>query len=244
VTVPRVSKHRVAVLKIVTNQLSVTAAAAEVGLSRGHLHRLLRRYREGGLEALEPHSRRPRSSPGRTPEPVRERIVALRTGLTARGLDAGPVTIAWHLGREGLPVPSTSTVRRVLHAAGLVIPEPRKRPRSSWLRFEAAIPKELWQSDVTHWRLADGTEVEICSWLDDHARYRRALTATSRAVRIHGSPDVTATVCSKCADRLVSRVTAVHPSASTFTAGFPAFTMGSIASTMPSASRGPWPGSP
>src|SRR6185436_11830845 len=76
------------------------------------------------------------------------------------------------------------------------------------------------------------------------SRYRRALTGTSRAVRIHGSPAVTATVCSKCADKLVSRVTAVHPSASTFTAGFPAFTIGSIASTMPSASRGPWPGSP
>src|SRR4249919_1741546 len=80
--------------------------------------------------------------------------------------------------------------------------------------------------------------------LDHHARYRRALTGTSRAVSIHGSPDVTATVCSKCADRLVSRVIAVHPSASTFTAGFPAFTMGSIASTMPSVSRGSCPGSP
>ncbi len=55
---------------------------------------------------------------------------------------------------------------------------------------------------------------------------------------------VTATVCSKCADRLPSRVTAVQPSASTFTAALPAFTIGSIASTMPSVSRGPRPGSP
>ena len=52
-------------------------------------------------------------------------------------------------------------------------------------------------------------------------RYARAGTGTSRAVRIHGSPAVTATVCSKCADRLPSRVTAVQPSASTFTAGLP-----------------------
>ena len=52
---------------------------------------------------------------------------------------------------------------------------------------------------------------------------------------------VTTTVCSKCADRLPSRVTAVHPSPSTFTAGLPKFTIGSIASTMPSASRGPRP---
>ena len=77
------SKHRVAVLKVVSGQLSVTAAAAEYGLSRQHLQRLLRRYRDGGLDALEPRSRRPLSNPARTPDAVRERIVALRTELTA-----------------------------------------------------------------------------------------------------------------------------------------------------------------
>jgi transposase InsO family protein len=185
------SKHRVAVLKVVSGRLSITATAAEFDLSRGHLHRLLRRYREGGLEALEPRSRRPRSSPGRTPEAVRERIVALRTELTAQGLDAGPLTIAWHLEREGLRVPSTSTIRRVLHAAGLVVPEPHKRPRSSWHRFEAAMPNEVWQSDMTHWQLADGSEVEICSWLDDHSRYLLGCTAFGR---VDGA-DVVATFC-------------------------------------------------
>ncbi len=183
------SKHRVAVFKVVSKQLSVTAAAAAYGMSRQHLHRLLRRYRDGDLEALEPRSRRPRSNPGRTPEPVRTRIIELRTELTGRGLDAGPVTIAWHLEREGLGVPSTSTIRRILHAAGLVVPEPRKRPRSSWIRFEAAAPNELWQSDVTHWRLADASEVEICSWLDDHARYLLGCTAFRRV----GGDDVVAT---------------------------------------------------
>jgi transposase InsO family protein len=174
------SKHRVTVLKVVSKQLSVTAAAAESGMSRGHLHRLLRRYRDGGLDALEPRSRRPRTNPGRTPDAVRARIVELRTELTARGLDAGPLTIAWHLGRAGLMAPSTSTVRRILHAAGLVVPEPRKRPRSSWIRFQAAAPNELWQSDFTHWRLVDGSEVEIISWLDDHSRYLLGLVACGR----------------------------------------------------------------
>jgi transposase InsO family protein len=183
------SKHRVAILKVVSSQLSVTAAAAEYGISRGHLHRLLRRYRDHGMEAVEPRSRRPCSSPGRTPDVVCARIVALRLELTARGLDAGPVTIAWHLEREGLPVPSTSTIRRVLHAAGLVVPEPRKRPRSSWIRFEAAAPNELWQSDFTHWRLADGTEVEIINWLDDHSRYLLGCTVFRRV----GGDDVVAT---------------------------------------------------
>ena len=147
------SKYRVTVLKVVSAQLSVTAAAAQSGISRGHLHRLLRRYRDAGIDGLEPRSRRPRTSPGRTPNALRDRITALRVDLVARGLDAGPATIGWHLEREGLPVPSTSTIRRILGAAGLVVPEPHKRPRSSWIRFEAAAPNEVWQSDFTHWHL-------------------------------------------------------------------------------------------
>jgi len=83
------SMHRVAVLKVVSKHLSVTRAAAAYGISRQHLQGLLKRYREGGLEALEPRSRRPRTSPGRTAEDVRARIVALRLERTARGLDAG-----------------------------------------------------------------------------------------------------------------------------------------------------------
>ena len=184
------SKHRVAVLKVVSKQLSITAAAAEYGMSRQHLHRLLRRYRGGGLEAVEPRSRRPHTSPQGTSDAVRSRIVALRIELTAGGLDAGPATIAWHLGRAGLPVvPSTSTIRRILGAAGLVVPEPRKRPRSSWIRFEAAAPNDVWQSDFTHWRLADGSEVEIISWLDDHSRYLLGCTVFRRV----GGDDVVAT---------------------------------------------------
>jgi transposase len=168
------SRARVAVLKVISKELSVTAAAAEYGYSRQHLHRLVARYQAGGLDAVEPRSRRPLSNPRATEEKVREFIVRTRLELTAAGWDAGPVTIAWHLEQAGLHVPSTSTIRRILHAAGLVIPEPRKRPRSSYLRFQADQPNECWQSDFTHWPLADGTDAEVISWLDDHSRYLRA----------------------------------------------------------------------
>ncbi|MFE4948718.1 IS481 family transposase [Leifsonia sp. NPDC056665] len=171
------SKNRVAVLKVVSEQLTVSAAAAEFGMSRQHLHRLLTRYREGGLDAVEPRSRAPHTSPHRASEEVRNRIVQLRQELTGNGLDAGPVTISWHLGHEGLTAPAVSTIRRILHEAGLVVPEPRKRPRSSYVRFQAAQPNETWQSDFTHWRLADGTDAEILNWLDDHSRYLLACTA-------------------------------------------------------------------
>lgn len=164
------SRARVAVLQVVSDQLTVTAAAAEYGFSRRHLHRLLARYRTGGLDAVEPRSRRPNGSSRATPPEVRQRVLELRLQLTAEGLDAGPETIRWHLEQEQLRVLSTSTIRRILHQAGLIVPEPRKRPRSSYIRFQAAQPNEMWQSDFIHWRLADGTDVEILNWLDDHSR--------------------------------------------------------------------------
>jgi transposase InsO family protein len=171
------SRTRVAVLQIVSKQLTVTAAAAEFGYSDRQLRRLVARYREGGLDALQPRSRRPKSSPTQTPPTVRKRVVELRTQLTGQGLDAGPATIGWHLEREGLGSPSTSTIRRILHQAGLITPQPHKRPKSSYVRFEAAQPNETWQSDFTHWRLADGTDVEVLNWLDDHSRYLLSCTA-------------------------------------------------------------------
>src|SRR5437868_3141701 len=171
------SRARVAVLKAATGQLSVTAAAAECGFSRRHLHRLLVRYREGGLEALEPRSRAPRTNPAQTPGEICERVIELRAQLTANGLDAGPVTIAWHLEREGLRAPAPATISRILTRAGMVSPQPRKRPRSSYLRFEMAQPNEMWQSDFIHWRLADGGDVEVLNWLDDHSRYLLSCTA-------------------------------------------------------------------
>jgi transposase InsO family protein len=170
------SRARVAVLQVVSRQLSVTAASAEYGISRRHLHRLLARYRDGGLDALEPRSRRPKTTPIAAPDDLRERVIELRRQLVADGLDAGPVTIAWHLEREGLRVLSTSTIRRILHQAGLITPQPRKRPRSSYIRFQADQPNETWQSDFMHWRLADDSDAEVLNWLDDHSRYLLSAT--------------------------------------------------------------------
>ena len=171
------SKARVAVLKVISKELSVTAAAAEYGYSRQHLHRLLARYRPRASR----RSSRAHGDPRRTRAPPPSRCGADRRATTAADQGTastpGPVTIAWHLEQEGHRPPSTSTIRRILHAAGLVTPEPRKRPRSSYRRFAAAQPNECWQSDFTHWRLADGTDVEILNWLDDHSRYLLGATA-------------------------------------------------------------------
>ena len=107
-------------------------------------------------------------------------IVRLRKELADQGLDAGPDTLCWHLTHHHGVHVSPATVARYLAKAGLVVAAPTKRPRSSYLRFAAELANECWQSDVTHYRLADGTGAEILSWLDDHARYALSVTAQAR----------------------------------------------------------------
>lgn len=174
------SKQRVVVLSIVHQGLTVTEAAKEHGFTRTHIYTLLKRYKEGGLDAVEPRTSRPKSSPHATSEQLRNRIVQLRIALDRGGLDHGPISIQSYLASEGFRPPSTSTIRRILHQAGLITPEPRKRPKSSYVRFEAAQPNETWQSDFTHWSLAGGKDVEIINWLDDHSRMLLSITVYSR----------------------------------------------------------------
>lgn len=182
------SKAGVVVLEVVSGNLSVTAAARSYGISRQHIYRLLDRYREGGLEAVDPRSRRPASNPRAVSDEIVAAVVLLREKLVAEGLDAGPITLQHHLGTQGLAVPAASTIRRILVHHGLITPAPRKRPKSSYRRFAAEQPNECWQSDFTHWKLADGTDIEILNWLDDHSRYLLCCTAYRRVA----GPDVVA----------------------------------------------------
>ncbi len=174
------SKSRVIVLSVVHQGLTKAEAGRRYGVSWQWVNTLVNRYHQGGLDALEPRSRRPSTNARATPESVRTRVVELRLQLDAAGLDAGPVTIAHHLAAERNTVPSTSTIRRILHAAGLIEPAPKKRPSSSLRRFAADQPNECWQSDFTHWHLTDGTDVEILNWLDDHSRMLLSITAFTR----------------------------------------------------------------
>lgn len=155
---------------VVVEGRGVREVARAHGVSKSWVSVLVARFRAGGYEALVPRSRRPLSSPQRVDETLEDEIVALRKQLGELGFDHGPRTIAWHLERRGLRVPAESTISRVLVRRGCVTPQPKKRPRSSYLRFEAALPNECWQSDITHWRLGDGTEIDILVILDDHSR--------------------------------------------------------------------------
>ncbi len=165
------SLARLVVVAVTVEGRSKAEVARDYGVSRRWVHELVKRYRAEGGAGLEPRSRRPRSSPTRVGAQIEDQIVALRKELGDQGLDAGAHTIAYHLQRRGTTPPSVATIWRVLRRRGFVTPQPQKRPKSSFIRFCAEMPNERWQEDVTHWRLPDGTEVEILNAIDDHSRF-------------------------------------------------------------------------
>jgi transposase InsO family protein len=162
----------------------------DYGVSPRWVYELVRRFDAEGEVGLEPRSRRPHRSP-RTSEALEEEIVSLRKELLDQGLDAGAHTIAYHLSRRcpETAVPSVATIWRILSRRGFVTPQPKKRPRSSFIRFCAEMPNERWQADITHWKIAGGAEVEILNVIDDHSR----LLLASDARTVFKAADVVAT---------------------------------------------------
>lgn len=197
-------RNQLLITALTVQGLSYREVARTYGVSKSWVHELHQRYLTEGDAGLMPRSRAPRTSPNRTPDEVRARILHLRHELTTGGSDAGPDTIHTYLAREGITV-SRATVWRILQRAGQIPPQPQKRPRSSWKRFQALQPNEMWQSDFTHWSLTTGREVEIVAWLDDHSRYLLHLSAHPRVtgrivaetftstIDAHGSPASTLT---------------------------------------------------
>lgn len=162
---------------VVLEGRSASEVARTYGVSRSWVYELVARYRIDGDAAFEPRSRRPATRPDATPDTTIELVLALRRQLTHIGLDAGADTIAWHLQHHHQITLSRATIYRIVRRADLIVPEPRKKPRSSYIRFQADQPNETWQADFTHHRLTNGTDIEILTWLDDHSRYALSVTA-------------------------------------------------------------------
>jgi transposase InsO family protein len=171
------SKARLVITAVTVEKRPVSEVARAYGVARSWVYALLARYGAEGEAAFEPRSRRPKTSPNAISEAAAELIVRLRKELSGQGLDAGPHTIAWHLRHHHRITVSAATVSRYLTRAGLVVPEPKKRPKSSYIRFQAEQPNECWQADFTHYPLADSTDTEILTWLDDHSRYALRVSA-------------------------------------------------------------------
>jgi transposase InsO family protein len=156
---------------------NVSQICRELGISRDTFYRYRRRLAGEGFPGLLPRSTTPQRSPNQTPPEIVELILVKRAELQAQGWDCGARSIQARLARAGVEVPSARTVHRVLVRAGVVEPEPAKRPRSSFKRFEHPAPNACWQLDGTQWALADGSWVCILRLIDDHARFVLATRA-------------------------------------------------------------------
>lgn len=170
---------------------AVTAFCTEQGISRSVFYKIRRQARDlGPMGAVEPGSRRPGHSPGRTEQVVIDQALKVRVWLQDNGLDAGPLSVAARMRRWGLQPPSRATLARVFTAAGVVRPEPRKRPRAANRRFVYPAPNCCWQIDAMEWSLADGSRCVVFQVIDDHSR----LALASLAARGETSADAVVVV--------------------------------------------------
>src|ERR1039458_8780207 len=133
-------KNQIIVESVVSQGLGVRATAMKYGVSTAWASTLVSRFRAEGPSALEPRSKRPSGNKKAPPQAIEDRIIELRKELVDLGTDAGSNKIHTHLEREGLVAPSLSTIQRILTRRGFVTPAPKKRPKSSYVRFVADLP--------------------------------------------------------------------------------------------------------
>jgi transposase InsO family protein len=142
------------------------------GVSSATAYLWLGRYGSEGRAGLENRSRRPLSSPRRTPEAMEARVVAIRRAHPAWG----GRKIRRILETQGADAPSASTITQILRRHQLLDgPGVGAKPASR--RFEHAAPNELWQMDFKgHFALRQG-RCHPLTVLDDHSRYALELGA-------------------------------------------------------------------
>ena len=180
---------------------AVARFCREHGVSQSWFYKVrAKALAEGTWAAMELGSHRPLTNPAQTDQEIAALAVKLRRELAQRGLDHGPLSVQALMRRRGLRPPSRATLARIFTRAGEVVPAPRKRPRSSYKRFTAAAPNELWQIDATEWPLPDGRRATIFQLIDDHSRLAlaslaawgetsgAALTVVQTAIARHGIP--------------------------------------------------------
>ncbi len=163
-------RARYAVDSVVIEGRSLRAVAGSLDMSKSWVAKQVSLFRAGGYDALAPKSKAPHRRPTQLDPAIENEIVLIRKQLSEDGFDAGPLTIQYHLAQRHGTAPGRSTIHRALVRRGFVVPQPQKRPRQTWQRFEANLPNETWQADMTHWALADGTGIEILDFVDDYSR--------------------------------------------------------------------------
>jgi len=181
---------------------AVTTFCEEHQISRKTFYAIRARTRtDGAAAALEPRSRRPKTSPSKLTDEVKQQALGVRAALESSGLDHGPISVHDKMHAMGLePVPSVASLARIFREAGVARFEPKKKPRSAWRRFVYPAPNACWQLDGTEYVLTGGRKCVILQLIDDHSRYavashvawgetsEAAIAVFDKAVAAHGVP--------------------------------------------------------
>ncbi|WP_426622935.1 integrase core domain-containing protein [Leifsonia sp. McL0607] len=181
---------------------AITTFCAEHGISRETFYAIRRRAaKDGPAAALEPRSRRPRSSPSKVADEVVQQVIGVRAALEASGLDHGPISVHEKMRSLGMdPVPSTASLSRIFRDQGVARLEPKKKPRASYRRFVYPAPNACWQLDATEYVLTGGRKCVIFQLIDDHSRLAvashvswgetsdGAIAVVSKGIAAHGVP--------------------------------------------------------
>jgi len=145
----------------------------QFGISRKTGYKWMERLRTKGPWGLADAPRRPARSPSRTLEDIVCEIVRLKLDH----LTWGPRKIRrlYMRAREGWPLPSDSTFKRILDKVGLV-QRRRRRPSASSGRLQTdlqpAAPNDLWTVDFKGWWYTlDGARCEPLTIRDAHSRF-------------------------------------------------------------------------
>ena len=143
------------------------------GISRKAGYKWIKRYLVEGIEGLSDRSRRPKTSPTKTPDEVEEKVLGIRKNHPAWG----GRKIAARLKAMGMKeVPAASTITAILRRRGYIDPEESLK-HQPWQRFEAEAPNDLWQMDFKgHFKVVEG-RCHPLTVLDDHSRYALCLQA-------------------------------------------------------------------
>jgi putative transposase len=181
---------------------AVSTFCAEHQISRKTFYVIRARTRaDGAAAALEPRSKRPKTSPTQIIDEVKQQALGVRAALESSGLDHGPVSVHEKMRGLGLsPVPSPASLARIFRQAGVARLEPKKKPRSAWRRFVYPAPNACWQIDATEYVLTRGRTCVIFQLIDDHSRYalasqvawtetaEAAVAVVTKAIAAHGVP--------------------------------------------------------
>ena len=143
-----------------------SALCREFGITRRTGLKWVERYKQ--CQPLTDRSRRPHSSPYRTPEDVELLILAVR----AANPGWGARTIREVLLKEGHQnIPCAKTVNNILNRYGCINPEEAQK-RKPFTRFERDLCNQMWQVDFKgEFRMEDRNYCFPLDIIDDHSRF-------------------------------------------------------------------------